>query len=168
MERRYGLLADLQDWTEDMVSCLVARAARFTPRHDDPWPAFRWHDSGDLQSVGHLEAICDIAERTQDVALADGTVHDIRYWLPTREYGYVKEVLEKRPVFPRNLCVRLSAHMIDGPVPASVGLPVSSVHTRPDVYPESLSCPAYARGGGCGDCRACWDADVPHVSYPGH
>ncbi len=141
LERRYSLLADLPAWTEGMASCLVARAARFVPSPSDPWPAFRWHDSGDIQGVEYLLAIFAIAERTQGVALADGAVEDIRHWLPPREYGFVAEASRSRGV-PRNLCVRLSAHRIDGPVPDGYGLPVSSVHTGPGVYPDANECPA--------------------------
>lgn len=167
MERRFATLADLDRWTGSMIDLLCERAARFRPKENDPWPAFRWHDSGDLQSVEHLLAICRIAEGTEDVLMADGTTQDIRHWLPTREYEVVQEVLRQRAV-PRNLAIRVSAHMIDGPVPDRIGLPVSSVHTREDRYPDALICPAFTHGGGCGSCRACWDPAVRHVSYRGH
>jgi hypothetical protein len=163
------MLEDLGRWAGEMVLCLKERAARFTPKPGDPWPAFRWHDSGDIQSAGHLEAICDIAEGTQGVTLADGTAEDIRYWLPTREYASVSEALRRRRgTFPRNLTVRVSAQLVDGPPPTRLGLPMSTVHTREEVYPEALVCPAYTRAGGCGSCRACWDTGVGHVSYPAH
>ena len=42
---------------------------------------FRWHDSGDLQSVQHLINIVNIAECTPNV----------KHWLPTREVGIVQE-----------------------------------------------------------------------------
>jgi hypothetical protein len=168
MERRFRTLADLPAWADAMARLLADRAARFRPTPADPWPAFRWHDSGDLQSAAHLEAICTVAERTRGVRLADGTAADIRYWLPTREYGVVAEVRDRRGGFPLNLCVRLSAPMTDGPVPAGLGLPVSSAHSRPSAYPDALDCPAFARGGGCGDCRACWDPATNHVSYRAH
>ncbi len=167
MERRFRTLNDLHRWAEAMTRLLRHRAAKFRPQKDNPWPAFRWHDSGDLQSVEHLLAICRVAEGTQDAVLADGTTSDIRFWLPTREYEFVREVLRQRTV-PRNLCIRVSAHMIDGPVPLGLGLPMSSVHTSETVYPDALMCPAFDGGDGCGDCRACWDQEVRHVSYRGH
>lgn len=167
MERRYRTLADLDRWAEAMTRLLRHRAAEFRPKENDPWPAFRWHDSGDLQSPAHLEAICQIAEGTQDLLMADGITNDIRYWLPTREYEFVQEVLRQRSV-PRNLTIRVSAHMVDGPVPLGLGLPVSSVHTSEAAYPDALVCPAFTHGGGCGSCRACWDPAVQHVSYRGH
>jgi hypothetical protein len=40
---------------------------------------FRWHDSGDIQSIDHLEKIADVAKRTPNCM----------HWLPTREYGIV-------------------------------------------------------------------------------
>ena len=167
MERRFAKLSNLDSWATSMIRLLRRRAARFRPSGGNPWPAFRWHDSGDIQSVEHLDAICRIADGTQDAVLADGTTSDIRFWLPTREYEFAGEVL-RRQVVPRNLCIRVSAHMVDGPVPDRIGLPVSSVHTREDRYPDALVCPAFDTGEGCRDCRACWDPAVKHVSYRGH
>jgi hypothetical protein len=40
---------------------------------------FRWHDSGDIQSIEHLEKIADVARATPHCM----------HWLPTREYGIV-------------------------------------------------------------------------------
>lgn len=169
LERRYSTLEDLTSWVERMVSALLERASRFIPTEDDPsGPAFRWHDSGDLQSPEHLAAICQVAERTQSAALADGTIGQIRHWLPTREYGFVQKFLKDGGTIPSNLCVRLSAHMINGPVPSRIGLPVSSVHTDESAYPDAAICPAYRQDGRCGSCRTCWDASVQHVSYPKH
>ena len=167
MERRFGKLADLDSWAGSIIDLLRRRAAKFRPKVDDPWPAFRWHDSGDLQSSTHLEAICLIAEGTQDLLMGDGSMEDIHYWLPTREYEFMQEVLRQRAV-PRNLTIRVSAHMVDGPLPLGLGLPVSSVHTADAVYPDALVCPAFTHGGECGGCRACWDPAVKHVSYRGH
>ena len=42
-------------------------------------PHFRWHDSGDLQSVQHLKNIFEVCNNTP------GTSH----WLPTREAGFL-------------------------------------------------------------------------------
>jgi len=38
---------------------------------------FRWHDSGDLQSVVHLHKICEVAKM----------LPNIKFWLPTREFS---------------------------------------------------------------------------------
>jgi len=64
-------------------------------------PYFRWHDSGDLQSVEHFRLICDIARATPN------TTH----WLPTKEPRYVKGDV------PANLIVRVSAPHIDQAAP---------------------------------------------------
>lgn len=133
---------------------------------------FRWHDSGDLQSVGHLRRIVRIAQ----------LVPHVRFWLPTREYDTVTAYMEQYgDEFPANLCVRLSAHYTDQPVGLAkhVGLsvlPTSTVHHgwgQPVVPPsgkqnESIECKSYVRGGVCGPCRACWSTEVKNVSYPKH
>ena len=120
-------------------------------------PFWRWHDSGDVQSVEHLRAIVAIANAFPQVS----------FWLPTREYAHVKNALASGTVFPANLCVRLSAHMVDGKAP-DMGLPVSTVHNGAFVHPTAHNCPAPTQGNFCGDCRACWQPSVPHVSYAKH
>lgn len=117
-------------------------------------PHFRWHDSGDLQSTEHFELIVDVCRATP------GTQH----WLPTREPRYVKR---SRRRVPRNLTVRVSAPMVDGPAPG--GFPcTSTVHARLEPAPGSHVCPAPQQGGKCADCRACWDRRVRNVSYLAH
>jgi len=119
---------------------------------------FRWHDSGDIQDVSHLELIAEVCDRTPNT----------RHWLPTREYGMVRAFLASRDI-PVNLTIRLSAMYPDKPVivPASLqgikGITVSNVHTAKPVGQE---CEANKRGGVCGSCRACW-TDVA-VSYRLH
>lgn len=112
---------------------------------------FRWHDSGDLQSPSHLEKICEIAERCPQT----------RLWLPTREKVFVYTVLKRRSSFPKNLTVRVSGAMIDGPPP--VGFPNTS-----SVVSFNATCPAPMQGNQCGDCRRCWDRRVKNVSYTFH
>lgn len=123
-------------------------------------PHFRWHDSGDLQSVDHLAAIVKVCELTPDV----------RHWLPTREYRILAEYERGGGRYPPNLTVRASAHMIGGKAPSFHGRPitVSTVSDDPATYPEAHRCPAPQQGNVCGDCRACWDRDVPHVDYHLH
>lgn len=128
-------------WVEAMVALLS--------HLDTRW--FRWHDSGDIQSPRHLENI---------VAVAQAHPH-IRFWLPTREKVFVYTHLKKHGAFPENLVVRLSAAMIDGPPPS--GFPHTST-----VVTDGASCPAPSQGGKCGPCRACWDTEVPNVSYKKH
>jgi len=128
---------------------------------------FRFHSSGDLQGVWHLEKIVEIAIR----------LPEIKFWLPTREYNIVAEYLRQnqpkswggamlRPNgFPRNLTVRLSGLMLDGKAPNErqnpFGLPTSGA------VAVGYNCPADKQGNKCLDCRLCWDSTV-HVNYKKH
>jgi hypothetical protein len=121
---------------------------------------FRWHDSGDLQSLAHLERIAEVCELTPAV----------KHWLPTREYRIVQEYIAEHGAFPPNLNVRLSAHMIGGHVPSFPrlqGLVTVSTVSR-DGEIGGYECPARHQGNSCGDCRACWNTDTPHVDYHLH
>ena len=114
---------------------------------------FRWHDSGDLQSIDHFRLICAIAERTPST----------RHWIPTREKKYV------RGETPANLCVRYSLPFIDGAIPPTHRLPLSTVHSSLKTLPSNAyECKKPYNGGTCGDCRACWDSRVSVVSYALH
>jgi hypothetical protein len=117
-------------------------------------PHFRWHDSGDVQSVEHFGLIADVARATPD------TMH----WLPTKEPRYVKRYAG---TIPDNLIVRVSAPMIDGPAPQGFAH-TSTVHKAAPALAGSHVCPAPSQGGKCGDCRACWSRDVANVSYAAH
>lgn len=122
-------------------------------------PFFRWHDSGDLQSVDHLAGIVQVAELTPT----------IRHWLPTREYRFVSEYLDAGPAFPPNLNVRMSAHMVGGAIPTFRGLPVTiSTVSVGDPPSGSHRCPAPHQGNACGSCRACWSPEVRLVDYAKH
>ena len=155
-------LENLAQWQADMVTALLERAARW---EGEGRPAFRWHDSGDIQSAAHLAAICAVARATPG----------IDHWLPTREFGYTAEYFSAGGKRPKNLTIRLSAHMIDGTAPIALArkyrLTVSTVHTAENNYPAASICPAYRQGGECGECgecRNCWNNKVAHVSYPKH
>ena len=155
------------------VDALVLLIERSTDPSD---PVFRWHDSGDIVSVAHLKRIVEVAERTPWV----------RHWLPTHEHDMVREFLKEGNEVPQNLCIRLSADMIDEAPNFNDGLedlPTSSVHSAEgfpvqvsDNRKHSIECRAYTRtnpnrgrgGGYCGNCRACWDPRVKNVSYPYH
>lgn len=112
----------------------------------------RWHDSGDLQSVDHLRRIVEVCMRTPRT----------RHWLPTREYGIVNAYLATGAYIPRNLTIRLSAHMIGRKAPDVPGLCASTVDG------PGLQCPAPQQNNACGDCRACWDPTIPVVTYSKH
>lgn len=159
------------------VDAMVRQISHYcVPPRDD----FRWHDSGDLQSVNHLARIVEVCERTPGV----------RHWLPTREYEIVREFRAAGCRLPANLCVRLSALMIDAEPPRAIDgvalvpgqivippeladLPTSTVHTPGAPAPLTgrgeIVCRAVeVRENKCGPCRACWDSRVKNVSYPQH
>jgi hypothetical protein len=119
-------------------------------------PGFhRWHDAGDIQSVQHLANICAVAFLTPQ----------IRHWLPTREGTMVRRYRDAGGIIPVNLTIRISATMVNGPVP-SYWPTTSGVHK--DSPAIGHDCPARFQDGKCGSCRACWSRDVPRVDYPLH
>jgi hypothetical protein len=65
------------DWAQTMAADINARKSRW----------FRWHDSGDIQSVKHLLKIFHVCRLTPDVA----------HWLPTREAGLLSKIPQDRP-----------------------------------------------------------------------
>jgi len=110
---------------------------------------FRWHDSGDLQSVQHLKNIFEVCKNTPDTS----------HWLPTREAGLMR--LMDPDVVPKNLIIRVSATKVDGPAPK--WWPWTST-----VSTKSKTCPAPDQGGKCRSCRACWSRDIQNVTYAKH
>jgi hypothetical protein len=154
--KRLAGIADPR-WTAAMVHQLKVAHARGTGRlgaFSKGW--HRWHDSGDVQSVEHLTKICAVAALTPWC----------RHWLPTRELGIVQTYVAKGGIVPRNLVIRVSATMVDGP--ATKAWPTTSgVHSskRPKT---GRACPAPSQEGKCQDCRACWNPRVKHVSYHLH
>lgn len=116
----------------------------------------RWFDSGDLQSVDMLRAICMAAELTPEV----------KHWLPTREAKMVKDFLRDGGKVPENLVIRISSTMI-GDAPRKGYANTSTVHRKGDAV-HGHACPASQQGNACGSCRACWDKTVGNVSYPLH
>ena len=137
------------EWAQAMAVQLTHAVARGAPAYH------RWHDSGDVQDLAHLDAIAAVASLTPTIA----------HWLPTRETGTVKAFLAKWGKFPSNLTVRVSATMIDKGPPSSHALTSTvSRHTAPVGY----ACPAPSQGNSCGACRACWSDEVANVSYHYH
>jgi len=144
------LLSDMFAWKRAMVSLLEKKYARKVGDER----VFRWHDSGDLQSVEHLSAIVEIAN----------LLPSIKFWLPTRERKMVTEWLSSGKSFPANLVVRISAAMVgqeNGTLPT--GTVGSTVGAN-----TGHACPARNQGNACGDCRACWNPNVKSVDYPLH
>jgi len=145
----------------------------------------RWFDSGDLQSVEMLHAIVLTANRTPQ----------IKHWLPTREAKIVKDYKAKFGAIPDNLCIRVSATMIDDK-PIKGYANTSTVHKKgSEIFGKEclayrtnidnrvltqiefnefkkLDKPNKAKSkidlGHCGSCRACWSKEVSNISYPLH
>lgn len=155
-DAQYRRLTSLSDprWTDAMV-CLIGWHSRDSR-------VFRWHDSGDLQSVAHLQLIVDVADRLPWVT----------FWIPTRESAILRVWMREHGAFPVNLTVRQSAALVGhfpNPDRATDGRVFSAVAFKGQEIPtDAHACPAYSQGGECRDCRACWSPDVPVVVYPLH
>ena len=151
LERRYDKLTQAltsPTYREGFVDAFV-----YLLRNEE---YFRWHDSGDLQSLEHLELIAYIASVTQHV----------QHWLPTKETNIVRQYMAKHGKPPANLTIRVSAPMVNGAPLNVAGCPTSTVsNNRVSVGNDCL---AYTRGGKCGDCRLCWNPNVSNVTYPLH
>lgn len=132
-------------WEQAMVTMISKKKEKY----------FRWHDSGDLLGLWHLERICRVV-----VALPD-----FKFWLPTNEHKVVKDYLAKYRQLPSNLVVRISTPLIDNK-PVATPLCTSSVHK--DKPAHGYECQAPRHGNTCGPCRACWNPNVKNVSYHNH
>ena len=121
---------------------------------------FRWHDSGDLMSMAHLQSIIRICELTPNT----------KHWLPTKEKALVSRYVREIGSLPDNLIIRVSAAMVNGKKPVvHPGLKTSTVHTHGyQVDRKTWVCPASAQDGKCLDCRACWNKSIDNVSYLEH
>ena len=145
MQRRLDRIHNPR-WIEAMVTLINGR------HWQKPQPVFRWHDSGDLQSVQHLKNIFEVCKRTPDTA----------HWLPTREARFLR--LMDPDVVPKNLKIVLSDHMNDQETPPSWWPYTSGVTTSH----ELVTCPASRQGNKCLDCRKCWDRGTKRVIYGKH
>ena len=138
MDRRLEALKD-QRWVRAMVVLMKDR------KH------FRWHDSGDIQSVWHLKRILEVCKQTPST----------KHWLPTRESGLL--ALMDPDIIPPNLIIRLSATKVDGA--AGKSWPWTSTVTTD---PKQKTCVAPDQKGKCLDCRACWNRDIKNITYAKH
>jgi hypothetical protein len=149
-------------------SVAKAHANRIATIYEKRWPSamaflilrsgtthHRWHDSGDIQSVEHLRQIVRVCLLTPKV----------KHWLPVKELAMLLQWVKQGGVKPKNLCIRLSAYMVDGD--PSPKWPVTSgvYHNR---APKGHRCVAPDHDNTCGPCRACWDDNVKHVEYCKH
>lgn len=124
-------------WVSAMVHLINSKKSKF----------FRWHDSGDVQDLEHLNKIFEVCELTPG----------IKHWMPTRE-AWTKEHVARAP---KNLVIRFSMPMIDQNAGGS--WPNTST-----VVTEGATCPAPKQENACGDCRACWDPKVKNIAYGKH
>ena len=137
LERRLKALEHPQ-WVEAMVQLI---------RGQD-W--FRWHDSGDIQSLEHLNKIFEVCKLTPET----------QHWMPTREAQFLKDLNPEEVT--ENLIIRMSSHMIDqGPVKQ---WPWTSTVTSG----SGRTCPAPEQNNACGSCRACWDKNIGNIAYGKH
>ena len=138
-EAQYKRLEAIQhpDW-------VLAMATLINSKKPD---VFRWHDSGDVQDVDHLEKIFEVCKLTPSK----------RHWMPTRE-AWIKDHMHKAPA---NLVVRFSSPMIDQG-------PVKSWANTSTVSTSGRTCPAPDNNNECGSCRACWDPLVKNIEYGKH
>lgn len=153
LEKRYLSLSN-PDWVNAMTLAISGSEGS---------GYFRWHDSGDIQSLAHLEMIVQVCKN----------LPSIKFWLPTREYmgldgnkSIIHSYLEKHGSFPDNLTVRLSATKIDGPPPSSVAKRLNLVTSG--VSKVGFTCPSSQQNGKCLACRACWNKEVENVNYKLH
>jgi len=108
---------------------------------------FRWHDSGDVQDLDHLNKIYEVCRLTPTR----------QHWMPTRE-AWVKNHLDRKPA---NLVIRFSMPMVDQ---AAAG----SWPTTSTVVTSGATCPSAKQGNICGDCRNCWNPEIKNISYGQH
>jgi hypothetical protein len=116
----------------------------------------RLYDAGDLDSTDTLDKWAQIARNCPDV----------KFWLPTKEYGIVSNWLKSGNQIPFNLNIRLSGYMINesGPITLAkrLGCTISQVSTG------AFNCPSSKQGNKCETCRACWDKETFCVTYKKH
>ena len=108
---------------------------------------FRWHDSGDVQDLDHLQKIYEVCRLTPSK----------RHWLPTREAWIQKHLSSK----PSNLVIRFSMPMVDQ-------APAGSFEHYSTVVKSGANCPAPQQDNECRDCRNCWNSDIKVIKYGKH
>ena len=108
---------------------------------------FRWHDSGDVQDLDHLNKIYAVCHLTPTR----------RHWMPTREAWTLKHL----DSCPKNLIIRFSMPMINQ---AAAG----SWSNTSTVVTQGATCPAPKQNNECKDCRNCWNKDISNISYGKH
>lgn len=152
---------DRNTWVEAMAALISRRV-----KPDDPY--FRIFDSGDLQSQ-------EMLKRWVLVAIL---LPDIQFWLSTRERAIVNRTITHQFPQPANLVIRVSADMVDGPVPTGFRHTSGVANLTTGTWAHCIDanrlldtahyCPAPLQDNECGDCRVCWDLKVETVVYKEH
>ena len=124
-------------WIEAMAHQINSKKVKY----------FRWHDSGDVQDLDHLNKIYEVCKLTPT----------IKHWMPTRE-AWISDHVTRAP---DNLIIRFSMPMVDQ---AAAG----SWPNTSTVVTSGATCPAPSQGGKCRECRACWTKSIKNVSYGKH
>ena len=124
-------------WIEAMAHQINSKKVKY----------FRWHDSGDVQDLDHLNKIYEVCKLTPT----------IKHWMPTRE-AWISDHVTRAP---DNLIIRFSMPMVDQ---AAAG----SWPNTSTVVTSGATCPAPNQGGKCKECRACWTKSIKNVSYGKH
>ena len=124
-------------WIEAMAHQINSKKVKY----------FRWHDSGDVQNLEHLNKIYEVCKLTPT----------IKHWMPTRE-AWISDHVTRAP---DNLIIRFSMPMVDQ---AAAG----SWPNTSTVVTSGATCPAPKQGGKCRTCRMCWTKSVKNVSYGKH
>ena len=124
-------------WIEAMAHQINSKKVKY----------FRWHDSGDVQDLDHLNKIYEVCKLTPT----------IKHWMPTRE-AWISDHVTRAP---DNLIIRFSMPMVDQ---AAAG----SWPNTSTVVTSGATCPAPSQGGKCQDCRACWNHNIKNVAYGKH
>ena len=139
---------------------LWAEAMAVQIRRYSTGKVFRWHDTGDIQTLEHLLMVVMVAHATPDT----------RHWIPTREVAIIKQldrlVQAGQVTIPSNLCVRVSSHFV-GQKPWRT-LPEWCNTSTVSWEDAPVTCPAPQQDGKCLDCRKCWDRTVPNTNYIQH
>ena len=117
---------------------------------------FRWHDTGDLQSLEHFRKIVDVAINTPEVI----------HWLPTQEYQIIEEFWNQAGQVPLsklipNLKIRLSSEMINELPPFQLALKIGVLTSMvaDDTSLNKFNCPSSLQNNQCKECRKCWSDD---------
>lgn len=174
LENRYQALMNaleknIHPWI-DAMTFLIARAClpKFVRggKTLEERKFFRFHDSGDIQSLDHLKAIISIAFK----------IPGVKFWVPTKEYAIVKKFFEDGGHLPENFVLRISTPLINKDAAPAIkklcaenaGLTYSVVQRNLEFPKEIYVCPSSKQNNSCGSCRACWNPDVKAVSYVFH